>query len=463
MKTRHTKYISLIAITPLLGTILCLNQNKVNGVEAAYTINELPSTIKLNDYSDNDIRNYYSNLNSLSDPERTGENLLKNLKPILSNDQKYYKYDGSGAKGGDAIWMMYEITDRDWKKSPAPTMTQGTYDAATNTIKGYSYGSNSDKKDNPYVHALYVDRSVDNPKTAWTVHNKRGEAACIEREHIWPKSHGFDAEEVAGARGDPMHLWAADGYSNGVHNNYFYGNVDQTRSPKNTHDEEHPWNGNNYFGFSKSFPEATKKVFEPQDCDKGDIARACFYMVARYNNISGLDTNIDSANPNLALGNDVSKSEETGTSTATTAYELGVLKDLLEWNKLDPVDEYELHRNNLLYGNFTNNRNPFIDFPEWADLIWGADKNVKFAAPNVDEIARPQDFVPPTTDTTTDKGDGNIIPGVPNVVLYIAAGVVAVIIIIVVIVILAKGSKKQKKSLKKVAKKVVKSSSKKKK
>ncbi len=454
----NNKYLFSLLLLPLLGGLTLLAPNHASKVEA-YDKSSLPTDLDLSDASENTIRNYYSNLNSLSESERNGNNLLKNLKPILSNNQKYYSYDISN---GIDIWKMYEITDRDWKKSPASAMSQGTYDASTNTITGYSYGSNSNKKDNPYVHALYVDRSVDNPKTAWTVHNKRSEAACIEREHIWPKSHGFDAEEVAGARGDPMHLWAADGYSNGIHNNYFYGNVDQTRSPKNTHDEEHPWNGNNYFGFSKSFPDATQKVFEPQDCDKGDIARACFYMVARYNNISGTDSSIDSANPNLALGNDVSKSEETGTSNATTAYELGVLKDLLEWNKLDPVDEYELHRNNLLYGNFTNNRNPFIDFPEWADLIWGADKNVKFAAPNVDEIARPQDFVPPTEDTTIPEkeGDGNIIPGVPNVVLYIAAGVVAVIIIIVVIVILAKGSKKQKKALKKVAKKVVKSSSK---
>ena len=458
MKHNNKNYLYSLLLLPLLGGLSLLTPNKVSKVDAEYEVNTLPTTINLNDYSDDTIRNYYSNLDSLTDSERTGENLLKNLKPILSKDQKYYKYDGSGAKGGDAIWMMYEITDRDWNKSPAKDMTQGTYDEATNTITGYSYGSNSNKKDNPYVHALYVDRNYDNPKTAWTVHNKRSEAACIEREHIWPKSHGFDADEVAGARGDPMHLWAADGYSNGVHNNYFYGNVDQTRTPKNTHDDEHPWNGNNYFGYSKSFPSAEQKVFEPQDCDKGDIARACFYMVARYNNISGLDANIDSANPNLALGNNVSKSEETGTSTATVAFELGLLQDLLEWNKLDPVDGYELHRNNLLYGNFTNNRNPFIDFPEWADLIWGEDKGVKSANPSSDEIARAKDFVPKTDDSTP-KGN-ELIPGIPNIYVYIAAGVVAAIIVIVVVVVLLKGNKKQKKTLKKVAKKVVKSNSK---
>ena len=448
------KIVSLLLGSTLLTSLIVLTPRKVNQVDA-YEVNELPTTIVLNDYSNDAIRSYYSNLNSLADSERTGENLLKNLKPILSNNQKYYKYDDSGAKGGDAIWMMYEITDRDWKKSPAKDMTQGTYNEATNTITGYSYGSNSNKKDNPYVHALYVDRSYDNPKTAWTVHNKRGEAACIEREHIWPKSHGFDAEEVAGARGDPMHLWAADGYSNGIHNNYFYGNVDQTRTFKNTHDDSHPWNGNNYFGYSKSFPSAEQKVFEPQDSDKGDIARACFYMVARYNNISGLDTNIDSANPNLALGNDVSKSEETGTSTATVSFELGLLQDLLEWNKLDPVDGHELHRNNLLYGNFTNNRNPFVDFPEWADLIWGSDKGTKFANPEIDKIAEPKEYVPQTS-----SDDSSWIPGVDNKVVIIAAAVIGVVILVTVIFVLAKGNKKQKKTLKKIVKKTVKSSGK---
>ena len=53
------------------------------------------------------------------------------------------------------------------------------------------------------------------------------------------------------------------------------------------------------------------------------------------------------------------------------AVAMGILSDLLEWNKLDPVDEYEIHRNNLIYNNYQHNRNPFIDFPQWADYIWG--------------------------------------------------------------------------------------------
>ena len=112
-------------------------------------------------------------------------------------------------------------------------------------------------------------------------------------------------------------------------------------------------------------------MFEPQDSDKGDIARACFYMMARYNNLANDDT-VSSDNPNLFLVNEMSYfSSSAYTSTTSKCGTLGLLGDLLEWNRLDPPDEFEIHRNNLLYRNFTNNRNPFIDFPECAEAIWG--------------------------------------------------------------------------------------------
>ena len=46
------------------------------------------------------------------------------------------------------------------------------------------------------------------------------------------------------------------------------------------------------------------------------------------------------------------------------------MKMLLEWNKLDPVDELEIHRNEECF-KIQGNRNPFIDFSEYADMIWG--------------------------------------------------------------------------------------------
>ena len=461
------KYLLTLVTVPLLASLSCFRTNQKTFETSAYDKSSLPTTINLNDYSDEDIRSYYSILNTLSSEERTGENLLKNLKPILSNNQKYYSYDVSNGKD---IWKMYEITDRDWKKSPASEISG--YDASTNTITGYKYGESYSKPGtNPYLHALYVNRGVTNEMRAWQYNggneNNHGgnKEWYIDREHIWPKSHGFEDDEsnvdeaTSGARGDPMHLWAGDSYVNSdLHNNYYYGYVDTSRKFKDGKDT-YSYASGNLMGYSKTLG-GDKYVFEPQDSDKGDIARAVFYMVARYNNIAGDDT-IENDNPNLELVNDLNEWKKEGyISTSTTTGKLGILQDLLEWNKDDKVDQYELHRNNLLYGNFTNNRNPFIDFPEWADMIWGADKNIKSANPETDEIARAQDYVPKTSD---DTGDGNWIPGVDNKFVIIGAVVVGVVILVVVVFVLANGSKKQKKTLKKTAKKVVKSSTKSKK
>lgn len=446
---RMKKFALLVSVPLMLGTIVFVNKNKIAAVEA-YNASSLPTTIDLNDYSDNDIRSYYSNLNDLSESERRGNNLLKNLKPILKNNQKYYNYDS-----GDNIWKMYEITDRDWDKSPASSITYGSYDASTKTITGYEYGSNSNKKNNPHIHALYVNRDVDNETTAWDDHKQ--DKWGINQEHVWPKALGFEESGKGGARGDPMHLMAGNGYANNIHSNDFYGYVDKTQTYTDC-GNKYPNQSGNLSGKSKTLG-GSQTVFEPQDCDKGNIARAIFYMVARYNYLSGSDPDgINSNNPNLEIVDNLSAWKSTGyQSTTTETGKIGLIQDLLEWNKIDPVDEYELHRNNLLCRNFTNNRNPFIDFPEWADLIWGADKESKSANPSTDEIARPQDFVPPE-----DKGgnDDGLIFSIPKLYVYIGAGVLATIVLIVVIVVMAKGSKKQKRTLKKVGKKIIKKTSK---
>lgn len=355
-----------IGLLSLTSVSLTLNFNKTNKVDA-YSIASLPTTINLNDNSKTEIRNYYSALNSLSTTERQGTNLLKNLKSILSNGQKYYSYDSN-----TRIWQMYEIADRDWEKSPASSTTYGSYDPVTNTITGYQYGtSNTDVKNNPYIHALYNNRNITNEARAWGNHNQ--DAWGINQEHIWAKSHGFDtkgSDSSGGARGDPMHLVAGNGWANHEHSNYFFAFVDKTKTYSDAGTKYQTAYGN-LTGKSKN-AGGNETVFEPQDSDKGDIARAIFYMAARYNYYSGNDSApIDGNNPNLVILNNLSENSRTGTSSATEAYGMGLLSDLLAWNKLDPVDEYETHRNNLLFNNYTNNRNPFIDFPEWADYIWG--------------------------------------------------------------------------------------------
>ena len=365
-KNKHIIRISALATLTLAigsGYFLALNNKNVKKAEG-YSASSLPTTIDLNDTSAANIRSYYSSLNNLSQSERQGTNLLKNLKTILKNGQKYYSYEN-----GTSIWQMYEITDRDWDKSPASSTTYGTYNSSTNKITNYTYGtSSSSSKNNPYIHALYINRNVNNQTTAWDDHQQTQWG--INREHVWPKAEGFDSSGAGGARGDPMHLMAGNGYSNNIHSNYYYGYV-KTSTEYTDCGSKYSNQSGNLRGTSKTLNTGT--VFEPQDCDKGDIARAIFYMVARYNYLSGSDSDsIDTNNPNLTLTQNISDWSSSGyTSSTSKQGKLGVLTDLLAWHHADPVDEYEIHRNNLLYTNFTNNRNPFIDYPEWVDFIWG--------------------------------------------------------------------------------------------
>ena len=60
----------------------------------------------------------------------------------------------------------------------------------------------------------------------------------------------------------------------------------------------------------------------------------------------------------------------------------GKLSRLLEWHEQDPPDAFEENRNEVVYG-YQENRNPFIDHPEWVDAIWGDPTSV-FESKNID-------------------------------------------------------------------------------
>ena len=96
-------------------------------------------------------------------------------------------------------------------------------------------------------------------------------------------------------------------------------------------------------------------TFEPPDAAKGDVARALMYMDVRYE-------------PESTPVGDLELVDETG--TWMDGQKLGRLSTLLDWNELDPVDEFEMRRNELIYTKFQGNRNPFVDHPEWARRIF---------------------------------------------------------------------------------------------
>lgn len=87
-------------------------------------------------------------------------------------------------------------------------------------------------------------------------------------------------------------------------------------------------------------------VFEPREDMKGNIARTLLYMSVTYNGSSGSwafnDLNFPGSQQDVDL--------------------------LLQWHQNDPVDNFEIARNEYIYS-IQNNRNPFIDFPDWNTCI----------------------------------------------------------------------------------------------
>jgi len=206
-------------------------------------------------------------------------------------------------------------------------------------------------------------------------------AGTINREHVWAKSHG----NFAGIRpmdGDALNLRPADAIVNMNRGNLDFDNV----KPNGTQDAiaTDCW-------YSLS-------AYEPGPLSKGQVARILFYMATRY---EGTDGEID-----LEL---VPKTKNYPEA------KFGNLTTLLEWNKQYPPSAMERQRNERIF-RIQQNRNPFVDHPEFADYIWanGTPTDIEFGNFNMTpEFPLPDDAVTIslTIKNTTDLSDVSIFWG----------------------------------------------------
>jgi len=223
--------------------------------------------------------------------------------------------------------------------------------ALHNIIKGHTYISydalwtafqTTDKRSDGKVWDPYSDIPSGTPPYEFTFGtdqcgNYSGEGDCYNREHSWPKS--WFGGEVEPMYSDLFHIYPTDGYVNNRRDNYAFAKVGSAT-----------WTAQNGSKLgSCSTPGFSGTVFEPVDGYKGDFARSYFYMATRY-------YTEDSGWP----GGD----ETTGSQLKAWA-----LTMMLQWSTQDPVSQKETDRNNAIYA-IQHNRNPFIDHPEYAALIW---------------------------------------------------------------------------------------------
>ncbi len=159
-----------------------------------------------------------------------------------------------------------------------------------------------------------------------------GGANDWNREHVWAKSHGdFGDSPPCGT--DLHHLRPEDASVNSDRGNKDFDNG------------------------GVQHPEATGCYYdddswEPRDEVKGDVARMIFYMSVRYEG--------DNGEPDLEVVDWVNSAPEP---------EHGKYSALYQWHQDDPPDEFEINRNDVIYS-YQDNRNPFIDHPEFLILIY---------------------------------------------------------------------------------------------
>lgn len=157
---------------------------------------------------------------------------------------------------------------------------------------------------------------------------------------------------------DLFHLIPTDKYVNNTRGNNCFGEVS---SPTHTFGNGGKMGPCSFAGYSGT-------VFEPVDEYKGDFARNYFYLATRYEN------KINTWTSDMLAGN------------SYPVFTTWAVNLLLKWSHQDPVSQKEVNRNNAIYG-IQHNRNPFIDHPEWIDVIWDSTLNV-FTLSDQDTICK---------------------------------------------------------------------------
>ncbi len=166
------------------------------------------------------------------------------------------------------------------------------------------------------------------------------EGDCYNREHTFPKSWFGNATPMYT---DLMHLLPTDGKVNSERSNLPYGETDGENFKSS--------GGYSKVGYS-TIDGYSGLVFEPADEYKGDLARIYFYMATAYE-----DKVANWSSPML-------------NGTIFPAFAPWALNMLLSWAANDPVSQKEIDRNNAVYS-IQGNRNPYVDYPDFADLVWG--------------------------------------------------------------------------------------------
>ncbi len=177
------------------------------------------------------------------------------------------------------------------------------------------------------------------------------------REHVWPKSRASFYQNNGGA--DLHHLRPTNPNVNSTRGNMTMGNVKGVLNSYQTY----AYDGNTVLWYNTG-----ADLVEVSDNIKGDVARILLYVWCRWEEPNLYEND---PNPTIGSGDDANNGLKVIESRET----------LLQWMQLDPVDTWEMSRNDQCE-NVQGNRNVFIDYPEYAWLIFGLTPPADYRTPS---------------------------------------------------------------------------------
>ena len=242
---------------------------------------------------------------------------------LVAFAQKEYYTSIDGVKGGatlkDALYTL--IKDH----------TKISYGSGSSSTWGAFYSTDRNPSNNQ-VYDMY------SPEVRYF--GTKGDAiGGMNIEHSLPKSWWGGDKNYAYC--DLHHLNPSDQNANSRKSNYPLAELESVT-----------WDNGVAAVGKATINGSSMNAFEPCDEYKGDFARTYMYMFTCYQNLTYKTTYMNyesSAYPTLK----------------PWAVEL-----LLKWNEQDPVSEKEIARNNAVYA-VQGNRNPYIDYPQLAEYVWG--------------------------------------------------------------------------------------------
>lgn len=255
------------------------------------------------------------------------------------------------------LWTAYETTD------PAPA----------DSIPASYTGSNTQLVYDMYAWMQWFPKFYED--------HDHSQTGGINREHCVPNSWWGGKKGNGAAYTDLHHLVPSDGAANNAKQNFSlgeYANGFTLSFPTSTgtyqgktyvtpeHACSHVWTVP--AGMQASYSGATK-LFEPADMYKGDFARMYLYVVCAYEKKLTWQTDENC----MFVTN----------SQGYTDIEPWAKAMLLRWHRNDPVSPKERDRNNAVES-LQGNRNPFIDYPELVEFIWGNRSTESFSLANAE-------------------------------------------------------------------------------